>query len=212
MGVQDRKARDFQRREADILAAALQLSKERDWQSITISEIAEWAEIGKGTIYTHFKRKEEVYARLVANRERQLFEQMERIDPKLPLLARFKEVLRIYLLHEREYAENRGLEVFHQSMKSNPDPESPATQEYTQLEGAILNLIAGMLLEGVQSGEFADKPIYHLGCSMWGAVIGSLGLLGKFPFQDMDVDEFMEDHLEFILKGLTNPESAPSGD
>ena len=212
MGVQDRKARDFQRREADILAAALQLSKERDWQSITISEIAEGAEIGKGTIYTHFKRKEEVYARLVANRERQLFEQMERIDPKLPLLARFKEVLRIYWLHEREYAETRGLEAFHQSMKSNPDPESPATQEYTQLEGAILNLIGGMLLEGVQSGVFADKPINHLGCSMWGAVIGSLSLLGNFPFQNMDVDEFLEDQLEFILKGLMKPGSTPSAD
>lgn len=34
-----------------------------DWQTVTIEQIAERAEIGKGTIYKHFKTKDEILYR-----------------------------------------------------------------------------------------------------------------------------------------------------
>jgi hypothetical protein len=57
MGVQDRKAREFQRRADDTLKAALALSNRDDWQAVTIEQIAQKAEIGKGTVHRHFPRK-----------------------------------------------------------------------------------------------------------------------------------------------------------
>ena len=49
MSIQDRRAREFVRREQDILQAALALSNRDDWQTVTIDQIAPKAEIGKGT-------------------------------------------------------------------------------------------------------------------------------------------------------------------
>ena len=50
MGVAERKERDFRRREEDILAAALRLFDRDNWQDVTIEQIAQEAEIGKGTL------------------------------------------------------------------------------------------------------------------------------------------------------------------
>ena len=58
MSIHDRKAREFQRREEDILKAALALSNRDDWQAVTIEQIAQKAEIGKGTVYKHFPSKD----------------------------------------------------------------------------------------------------------------------------------------------------------
>ena len=58
------KAREFQRREDELLQAALEVSNCDDWQTVTIEQIAQKAEIGKGTVYKHFAAKGDMYARL----------------------------------------------------------------------------------------------------------------------------------------------------
>ena len=53
MGVKERKAREFQRREADILDAAYHLLTTMEPMQMTMEMVAEQAEIGRGTIYKH---------------------------------------------------------------------------------------------------------------------------------------------------------------
>ena len=60
-----RKAREFQRRELEILEAARELFEKQDWLTVTIQQISDQAEIGKGTVYKHFATKDEIYARLL---------------------------------------------------------------------------------------------------------------------------------------------------
>ena len=57
MALQDRKQREFERRERDILAAALELCSTPEWESVTVGQIADRAEVGKGTVYKHFEGK-----------------------------------------------------------------------------------------------------------------------------------------------------------
>ena len=66
MGISERREREFQRREGEILDAALELFSADDWQSVTIDQIARRAEIGKGTVYLHFASKDEIYARSIS--------------------------------------------------------------------------------------------------------------------------------------------------
>ena len=73
VGIQERKEREFKRREKEILQAALRLFDGDDWQLVTIERIAQEAEIGKGTVYLHFPSKEDIYGRLALDFSRQLF-------------------------------------------------------------------------------------------------------------------------------------------
>src|SRR4051812_11157804 len=80
MGVQERKAREFNRREQEILAAALQLFRRDEWQTVTVEQIAQQAEIGKGTVYKHFASKDEIYARLALRFHRGILDATRRVD------------------------------------------------------------------------------------------------------------------------------------
>ncbi len=64
MAIPDRKARVLRQREQEILQAAGELFRRGDWHQTTIDEIASHAEVGKGTVYLHFKSKEEIVERL----------------------------------------------------------------------------------------------------------------------------------------------------
>lgn len=65
MPLQDRKQRQFASREREILTAALELCSTPDWETVTVSEIARRAEVGKGTLYKHFASKDELLFRLM---------------------------------------------------------------------------------------------------------------------------------------------------
>ncbi len=61
MSVTKRRLRVQMMRRDLILDAAGKLFQEKGYETTTIYEIAALAELGKGTIYSYFKSKEEVY-------------------------------------------------------------------------------------------------------------------------------------------------------
>ncbi len=65
MGIRERKKRDFEKRKKLILETAKRLFSRKKSQNITLDEIATEIEFSKGTIYSHFKSKEEIYAELL---------------------------------------------------------------------------------------------------------------------------------------------------
>ena len=65
MAIIDRKQREFERREEDILDAALLLFSQPNWESVSIEKVAKQAQIGKGTVYKHFESKDELLFKLM---------------------------------------------------------------------------------------------------------------------------------------------------
>jgi AcrR family transcriptional regulator len=111
MGVAERKERDFKRREEEILAAALRLFDRDNWQDVTIEQIAQEAEIGKGTVYLHFPGKEEIYARLHSEFGRKLLVQLRAIDVSLPVAEQMRRIIRVVFDHHLAAPSSRR--VFH---------------------------------------------------------------------------------------------------
>src|SRR5215510_13331329 len=95
MGIEERRAREFGRRESEILVSALQLFRGEDWQNVTVEQIAHHAEIGKGTVYKHFASKDEIYARLALDFAREVLAQIRAIPAQLPASERLRRMLRI---------------------------------------------------------------------------------------------------------------------
>ena len=65
MGTIERKLRDRERRIRDIQKAARDVFKRKWFQSATIAEIAELAEVSTGTVFFYFKTKEQLYVSLI---------------------------------------------------------------------------------------------------------------------------------------------------
>jgi TetR/AcrR family transcriptional regulator len=79
MSVKERKARDFRRREKEILSAAYELLTDLEPIQMTMEMIAEKAEIGRGTIYKHFKSKDDIYVHLILRRRGQYIVKLNKI-------------------------------------------------------------------------------------------------------------------------------------
>lgn len=61
MGIQERKEREREQRREEILNAAQKIFFEKGLQSATMDEIAEAAELSKGTLYLYYSSKEDLY-------------------------------------------------------------------------------------------------------------------------------------------------------
>lgn len=61
MGTKERKAKAQKRRKEQILSAAIELVKEQGFEKTTMDEIAERAELSKGTLYIYFRDKSALY-------------------------------------------------------------------------------------------------------------------------------------------------------
>ena len=68
-----------QERETQILAAAAQLFSERRFDEVLMDDIAREAGVAKGTLYTYFKQKEELYFAVVFDGIRKLNELLETV-------------------------------------------------------------------------------------------------------------------------------------
>ncbi len=96
MGVADRRAREFQRREEDIIHAAFDLFAEYGIEYVTIDMIAEKAEVGKGTIYKHFTSKNDIFAILITRQGNDLIEKLKAVPSDAPVMVQIKKTMRIF--------------------------------------------------------------------------------------------------------------------
>lgn len=65
LGIQERKGREKDHRKEEIVEAAQKVFFEKGLQTATMDEIAESAELSKGTIYIYYKSKEDLYLAVV---------------------------------------------------------------------------------------------------------------------------------------------------
>ena len=135
----------------------LSAAKERLWQygfkKTTIDEIAADAGVGKGTVYLYFESKEDIAIHIIVQSKTAAVEHMEQIsrDPLLGLKDRLKRVL--------VYSPLSAFDV----MRRCPAALElilaikPHIRERTHpLTVKELQLIANILEEGIESGEFIE--------------------------------------------------------
>jgi AcrR family transcriptional regulator len=106
MGVKERRAREGTARLDAILSAAEKVFARDGYQQARMEDIAETAELAKGTLYYYFKSKDEIFSRLL---ERESGKVLEEIRRRIPESSTFREALDQTILFYLEYFEaNRG--------------------------------------------------------------------------------------------------------
>ena len=96
MGIEDRKAREFQRREADLLQAALALSIATTGRPSRSTRSRKRPRSGKGTVYKHFAGKDDIYARLAIDFHGLVLRRLRAIDSSASTADRLRDVLRVF--------------------------------------------------------------------------------------------------------------------
>ena len=172
MGVKERKAREFQRREREILDAAYDLLTRLEPIQMTMEMVAEKAEIGRGTTYKHFKSKDEIFARLVLRRQNQYLDQLKLIAKETgDLLRKLIRSYEAYCMDDQvAYAVHQ--KCMHHYVESNLNEdlvEAMRAQQETKVA-----LVEGIMQKAL--GEQSSNPpnTKYLIYAGWGMMRGAM--------------------------------------
>jgi AcrR family transcriptional regulator len=204
MGTVDRKAREFERRGSEILAAALALFASDDWQAVTVDQIAEHAEVSKGTIYKHFASKNEIYARLAIDFERRTLLKVRSLDSRLPVLDRLRALMRFAWDTQLSSKELHRVYLYcsRPDFRASLAPEVLAEMQDIDIE--IRKPVHELMLAGMAQGVFPRKPVellvFGLSAALWGGIqVVWSGCLGE-----IDRERYFEALADFIVAGLVH--------
>lgn len=202
MGIAERKQREFRRREREILDAALALCGGDDWQAVTVEQIAERAEIGKGTVYKHFASKEEIWARLAADFQQQSLARLESIDATLPVIERLRAVIAAFWEQHRGAGAYQRLVQYCERDDFRRGLPEEAQSELAGLDARLQSHIHGLLEEGIEAGILPRKPVQALVFGPMAALTGAVRLIrGECPDADWGA-EYLGELTNFILAGM----------
>lgn len=202
MGITERKEREFLRREREILDAALLLFGIEDWQAVTVEQIAERAEIGKGTVYKHFQSKDEIYARLAADFQRRALEKLESIDTSLPVLQRLRMIIAIFWEQHLNGNEYQHLVQYCERDDFRKMLPADAQAELAQLDERFQTAIDRVLEEGIEQGILPRKPREALIFGPVAALNGATRMACSCLPVGASREEYLKELTNFILAGM----------
>lgn len=84
--------RRIEKTKNSIFAALIELMKSKNFDKITINEIAQKADINRGTFYSHFEDKNELLEACITNQLSRLVNDCSNQEPELLLLESFKHI------------------------------------------------------------------------------------------------------------------------
>ncbi len=202
MSTQDRKAREFGRRGQEILDAALALFEADDWEDVTVDEIAEKAEVSKGTIYKHFVSKDEIYVRLAIDFQNRILGKMDEIDKAMPVLDRFRELTRCAWEVHLSSKELHRVFLYCSRTEFRADLPADILSDMQAVEQASALPLNALVAQGIEQGLFPAKDFELLLFGARSAFWGAIQLVWSGYMGDIDKAVYLSALTEFMLAGL----------
>ena len=206
MGIQERKEREKTQRKNDILDAAERLFFQHGFDQVSIDQIAEEAELAKGTIYLYFRNREDLHYAIV-NRGLEAMAAVitQGYDPKKSGAENLLEMGKYYIRFTKKYpGYNRALMVFDASKFEKVDQK----ESMKILEpGSPLYHLFEVVEKGQKDGSIRnDIPPVILGILMWANLSSVLEFATlRQPIMDkllLKEDVLVETQFEVALNGI----------
>ncbi len=206
MGIAERREREKRERINTIILAARDLFFEKGYRA-TMDEIAERAELSKGTLYLYFKSKDELYISVILEG----FHLLEsRLKKELKGAKEVEERVRaVYYAFIDHCLENkayfRTTQYFlTEDARANTSPDLVET--INRSTGELMQYGVGVIREGMEKGVFRkDVDPFILALTVWRMATGILDLAvlesdtarGKRPYQ-----EVFDTAIDVVLRGV----------
>jgi AcrR family transcriptional regulator len=183
-----------------ILDAAAELFAARPFHKVLLSDVAEAAGVGKGTLYIYFKNKEDLYLSVLYSGFAQLVERMQhRLDQnQLGSMENLEAAIREIV--QFAYQNPHMFEL----MRTVPWGDVMDTARWSRKRNELKALIESIIRRGIASGEFID-PHPDLTARFIPGLVRSVMMEGP---QSIDQQLLTEHILHFARAALVNKSAA----
>jgi len=224
MGTEERKAREKQRRRNNILNAAEEVIFSKGLDQATMDEIAERAELSKGTLYLYFKNKNELYLAICEHGSTILNGRFAKVftedKPGVELIRLLGETYIDFVKNNPDYF---NAFMFFESFENIEELESSCVARSCQENAReSLTYIVRALQIGMQDGSItSDFDPKDLALQIWGSTRGliqlgfmkmkglSFGVLDGF---DLDVEKTFRNYMALVHRAIATEQKLENTD
>ncbi|WP_419176592.1 TetR/AcrR family transcriptional regulator [Desulfosediminicola sp.] len=180
-----------------ILNAAIELFGKNGFEATSISQLAQKAGVGKGTVYSYFSTKQDILNAFCEGELEYVHEQLNtKTNPDAPVL----EQLVTIFLAEFEYV-TRTPEFGRLYMQEMLFPKKEMVLNHKELENKFLDMIFPIISRAQQRGELrADMKLLHLCGHFFSLFI----LLVHAWYSDLLGDQTAEEALTTLFSNALN--------
>ncbi|QGG46975.1 TetR/AcrR family transcriptional regulator [Heliorestis convoluta] len=171
-----------------IFLGAIEVFAEKGFDRATMDEIAEQSGVAKGTLYYHFKSKEELISFLIKKGMNLLIEQVkEKIDNKTDPLLQIKSLIEAQLMF---FDQNRNL---CQILLKGAWSDNCREKQFRYLLQDYYGLIENILTRAEAMGKIRKSPIDWSSITLFGttAMLALRFILDEKPMQHREMAEFL---------------------
>ncbi|MBU8677508.1 fatty acid metabolism transcriptional regulator FadR [Bacillus subtilis] len=183
-----------------IIDAAVEVIAENGYHQSQVSKIAKQAGVADGTIYLYFKNKEDILISLFKEKMGQFIERMEE-DIKEKATAKEKLAL-VISKHFSLLAGDHNLAIVTQLELRQSNLE--LRQKINEILKGYLNILDGILTEGIQSGELKEGLDVRLARQMIFGTIDETVTTWVMNDQKYDLAALSDSALELLVSGIHN--------
>jgi AcrR family transcriptional regulator len=202
MGTRDRRAREKLGRREAILKAAKEVFARKGLLTSTVDDVAQRAEVAKGTIYLHFKAKEDIFKALM-DEGLALVEKrfIEAVDLSVPADENLRRLCDAYCRLYREEPQYFKLLFF----CSHSDVRAKTCANPSECQG--LPPLAALIRKGIDEGTFARTvdPMKAAAIA-WASSNGIILMYEEHPHHttsfDLPFEELLRTNMELLIQGL----------
>lgn len=202
MGIIERKEREKEHRREEILNAAQRVFFEKGLQAATMDEIAEAAELSKGTLYLYHKSKEDLYLGVMIRGMDILYNMfLEVTSTNEPTVVKIKHVGDAYYRYFKEHRNFFRMFYFFQ----NPLFHTQVSEEMmTHCESGnqkIWKLVTSLIQQGIDEGSIrSDLSAVECAMILWS---NSNGIMIRIDTQEEYFRNVMGVNLEEVMQKST---------
>ena len=202
-----RRAEKKQISRQKILDAAREVFFRDGFMAANLDEVAQKAGVAKGTLYRYFESKAELYVEVLAHNG-EIFKQRmrEAVDGGSGAADSVRRVSKFYFEH---WVRNRDyFQIFWAIENQSVIGELPpgVLGQVSNLWAECIEIVAGIVSEGVESGEFVDCDPWEVANILWtvaNALIQTEKSATRRSLRRVSLEKAFEDAIELFLRGLT---------
>ncbi|MFC1851143.1 TetR/AcrR family transcriptional regulator [candidate division CSSED10-310 bacterium] len=181
MGIAERRLREKKQRRTDIVDAAERIFFSKGWDNATMEDVAEEAELSKGTLYLYFKTKEDLYL-AIHLRGLKILETLfhQAVLNQANGFEKVKAIGQAYFAFAGQYPDYfNALSYYEMRELDFEDEDSPAAECARQ--GQITNyILVSALQEGIDDGSIrADIDPLMMTMVLWGQTTGLIQIASR---------------------------------
>lgn len=216
MGIPERREREREKRRSDIIDAAERVFFFQGVGSATMDDVAEAAELSKGTLYLYFESKEDLYFAIIGRGIRILQAAFEAaVAAAATGLEKVQAVGRAYFDFCREYPDYFNAMLYFESSVSADGDISEHARACIQQSDETFGICARAVRAGVEDGTIRDDVDPEtIALTLYGL---STGLLQIIAVKDrlireshaIEPEQLVESFFDLVYRALRS--EAPAG-